>query len=562
MSTPAMSPPVISLAAGDPRPLPLSAKLLYGVGEMPITVLMVLSGPLHAVLLQLRDGLAVRVGGHRPGLQPGRGRPARSVHRPPFGSHPPSVSGAGTYSCCPARWSWDPAFSCSSARRAVSGHTGLFIWLLVWAIALRASSAVYRIPYLSLGAELSRDYDDRTGTMGIRTLFGLLGTLAASALSFLVFFPATADGSEPKLHYAGYPHMGLAFGALMTVTGLIGTLGTLGHRTSGAGNTPPGRSFFSGFRISMQNRHFRSIWFSTTIFFLAVVLNFSMAIHYFTWYAQISRSEILSLIQTCFYAGALGGVVLWMSLARRTEKRTLYIMAAIASATLLLMATLLIGSGHLFGVGHPLPLILGHVMGGIFASAVWVVPASMIADVTDTDELTTGLRREGIYFGIMNFGEKIAAGGALLLAGGLLAVFRKLSHGAAFGTPGNPPAAIPYVGLLYGAVPAALLVVALLFILPYRPEPAHRAWHSTATGGAPHCNRMTDDRPVVLITGAGSGLGLASSLFLAAPQFSRLRNRAQRSRRAIPARAGRQPQPGHFRPAHERHPPRRNRPHR
>ena len=59
---------------------------------------------------------------------------------------------------------------------------------------------------------------------------------------------------------------------------------------------------------------------------------------------------------------------------------------------------------------------------GIFASAVWVVPAAMIADVTDTDELATGLRREGIYFGIMNFGEKIAAGGALLFAGGLLAV--------------------------------------------------------------------------------------------------------------------------------------------
>jgi Na+/melibiose symporter-like transporter len=160
-------------------------------------------------------------------------------------------------------------------------------------------------------------------------------------------------------------------------------------------------------------------------------------------------------------------VVLWMSLARRTEKRSRYIMATIASAALLLMATLLIGSGHPLGVGHPFPLIVGHVVGGIFASAVWVVPASMVADVTDTDELITGLRREGIYFGIMNFGEKIAAGAALLFAGGLLAVFRKLSQGAAFGTPGNPPAAIPYVGLLYGAVPAGLLIISLILILPY-----------------------------------------------------------------------------------------------
>ena len=42
------------------------------------------------------------------------------------------------------------------------GHPGLFVWLLACSIGLRAASAVYRIPYLSLGAELSRDYDDRT----------------------------------------------------------------------------------------------------------------------------------------------------------------------------------------------------------------------------------------------------------------------------------------------------------------------------------------------------------------------------------------------------------------
>jgi Na+/melibiose symporter-like transporter len=49
-----------------------------------------------------------------------------------------------------------------------------------------------------------------------------------------------------------------------------------------------------------------------------------------------------------------------------------------------------------------------------------------------------------------------------------LAVFRRLSHGAAYGSRGNAPAAIPFVGLLYGAVPAALLLLSLVLILPYR----------------------------------------------------------------------------------------------
>ena len=42
MIIPALAhPPTLD---AEPRPLAISAKLLYGVGEMPITVLMVLSG--------------------------------------------------------------------------------------------------------------------------------------------------------------------------------------------------------------------------------------------------------------------------------------------------------------------------------------------------------------------------------------------------------------------------------------------------------------------------------------------------------------------------------------
>jgi GPH family glycoside/pentoside/hexuronide:cation symporter len=120
--------------------------------------------------------------------------------------------------------------------------------------------------------------------------------------------------------------------------------------------------------------------------------------------------------------------------------------------------------------------MIGHVVAGIFASAVWVVPAAMIADVTDTDELATGLRREGIYFGIMNFGEKIAAGGALFLAGSLLSLLGKLAHAPAAGALVGAPAATPYLGLLFGAVPAVLLLISLIFILPYRLD--RRAVHA------------------------------------------------------------------------------------
>ncbi len=461
MSIPALSPP--STLDAEPRPLAISAKLLYGVGEIPITVLMVLSGLFILFFYNSVMGLpAVLVGiGLSVTLALDAVTDPLIGHLSDRSRHP---LGRRHAFMLPGALGMGPCFYLLFSPPRSLGHTGLFIWLLGSMVALRATSAIYRIPYLGLGAELSRDYDDRTSTMAVRAVFGLLGTLAAAGLSFLLFFPATTDGSEPKLHYEGYPHLGLAFGALMTITGLISFFGTLSHRTSGAEHSSATPSFLSAFRISMQNPEFRKLWGSSTTFFLAVVLNASMAIQYFTWYARISDGKTMSGIQISFYIGALLGVFLWMALARRAEKRTLCMIAVAGTAALLLMATFLIGEGRLFGTGHALPLIVGSIIGGMFASAVWVIPPSMVADVADTDELRTGLRREGIYFGISNFGEKIAAGGALLLSGTLLTLFGKFSHGA----PKGAPAATPYLGILYGAVPAVILLISLIAIIPYR----------------------------------------------------------------------------------------------
>ena len=441
----------------------ISAKLLYGVGEMPITVLMVLSGLFILFFYNSVMGLPASLVGI--GLFASL---ALDAVTDPLIGHLSDRSrhrlGRRHAFMLPGALGMGPCFYLLFSPPRTLGPTGLFLWLVVTMIALRATSAIYRIPYLGLGAELSRDYDDRTSTMAVRAVFGLVGTLAAAGLSFLLFFPATADGSEPKLHYEGYPHLGLAFGALMTVSGLVCFFGTLGHRTSGGGKSSAAPSFLSAFRISMQNAEFRKLWSSSTIFFLAVVLNASLAIQYFTWYARINGGGSLSAIQTSFYIGALLGVFQWMALSKRAEKRTLNMAAMAGTATVLLMATLLVGDGRLFGTGHAMPLIVGSVIGGMFASAIWVIPPSMVADVADTDELRTGMRREGIYFGISNFGEKIAAGGALFLSGTLLTLFGKLSHGV----PKGAPAATPYLGILYGAVPAVLLLVSLILIIPYR----------------------------------------------------------------------------------------------
>jgi GPH family glycoside/pentoside/hexuronide:cation symporter len=342
----------------------------------------------------------------------------------------------------------------------------LFCWLLISSLGFRFCFATYRIPYLSLGAELTSDYDERTRVISIRSLLGLIGMAAAATLPLLVFFPKRLDGVDPKLHYPGYPLMGMAFGALMVAAGLVAVFGTQERRTlSDAGErslTTP--AFFTGMWVFLRNSNFRALWIAFMVSSLAVVVNFSLWLHFLKWYAGIENHRMLSAVQGAFYVGAVVGVALWIWLARRGEKRTFFVGSMLGLVAILVLSTLLVGQGHLLGVARPIPLILGNAVAGLFASALWVLPFSMMADVLDQDELECGMRREGTCFGIMNFGEKIASGGGLLLSGVLLSRFVHL-------VPGQETQSAEVarrIGISYGIVPALLLGVAALVTLGFR----------------------------------------------------------------------------------------------
>lgn len=350
----------------------------------------------------------------------------------------------------------------------------LFTWLLGSSLLVRTTTSVFGVPYFALGAELSQDYHERTSITAIRGGWALLGTLATAALSFVVFFPDTVPGVDPKLNYSGYPVMGLAFGLVMTVVGLIATLGTLSwrpylieHSTLNAQQPAlsgaKGSTFLSSFAQSIQNPSFRVIFFSFSLFYLGVVINGALSIHYLTYYVKITASTALSGFQLAFYLAGLVGVVFWLRISRLIEKHWLYLLAALVTAMLMLGALLLLGEGHLFGTGDARPLIIGQGLAGFFGSILWFMPGSMIADVADMDELATGQRREGSFFGIFFFGQRLAAGMSALVAGVLVDWFAGLIPGQVQ----QSALTIQRIGVLYSVLPATLLFVAAALTFRY-----------------------------------------------------------------------------------------------
>lgn len=353
-------------------------------------------------------------------------------------------------------------------------QAGIFAWLLAASLLVRLAGSLFTVPYHALGAELVQDYHDRTRLTGVRGACGLVGAFAATSLSFVAFFPNPADGSDPKLVVEAYPRLGFGAGLAMTVIALVTVAATLRWRpyllasSVGAGGAAgqAGRfGLFVAARRALANGSFRALLCSFTAIFLGLAMSATMSLYYFTSFVGIAESRDLSLLQAAFYLGALVGIPLWLGVGRRVEKRHLYVGGAAGIVALMVGSFSLIGPGRLLGVGDVRPLLVSQALSGLLSSILWVVPTSMLADVADDDARANGRGHEGVFFGIFSLGQQLATGLSVVLVGALMEASAGLADaGAALASP----VGVERIGLLFGPVPAAMLVVGAVLLRPYR----------------------------------------------------------------------------------------------
>jgi Na+/melibiose symporter-like transporter len=101
------------------------------------------------------------------------------------------------------------------------------------------------------------------------------------------------------------------------------------------------------------------------------------------------------------------------------------------------------------------------VLGAIGYAVMDLLPWSMLGEVVDEDDLATGERREGIYYGLFLFLRKLAGTLAVWLALSLLGVLGYTSEG-----PQND-ATLTAIRWLASIVPAGFLVLSVWFARGY-----------------------------------------------------------------------------------------------
>jgi len=277
---------------------------------------------------------------------------------------------------------------------------------------------------MALGAELSTDYDERTVLVAIRHCFGAIGFIIVFGLGFAYYFAPTEAFPNGQLNSAAYPPFAVTLSLLMVASILISAFGTRSRipympsarQTEAAVGV---KDVISETWQAMQNPSFRWIMFG----FILIIVAFGIAgvtgLYLTTFFWQLTSLQILVSV----LMGPLGSMVGYL-FAKRIyvwlDKRNAMIAGAICWGCIhalpvgFYMAGLTPAPGTWELTGF---LSLIAAFGGASIGIIVVGIGTAMADIADENELVTGRRQEGVFFGASSFANKCSAALGSLLAG-------------------------------------------------------------------------------------------------------------------------------------------------
>jgi glycoside/pentoside/hexuronide:cation symporter, GPH family len=144
----------------------------------------------------------------------------------------------------------------------------------------------------------------------------------------------------------------------------------------------------------------------------------------------------------------------WTWLAQQLSKRKVYVIGMLVGIVVLLLLVLV--QPHQYVLTMALAVLIGTSV-----SVAHVLPDAIFPDVIDWDELRTGTRHEGIYYGVKDFIRKLTSALAIFIALQVLGWLGYQSPPPDATVFAQPQSALWGMRLLAGPVAALLLIGAV-----------------------------------------------------------------------------------------------------
>jgi GPH family glycoside/pentoside/hexuronide:cation symporter len=320
-------------------------------------------------------------------------------------------------------------------------YTLTAVWLVATFLLYFTFITVTSMPYYAMTPELTRDYDERTNLTTFRMIGGTVGYMAGAAFPpFIAGLFITAK--------IGWGMMGVMFGAFAALCLLITAFGV--KRREELEGMPSELPAFKSIITCFKNRPFNFLIIQGLFTGFAFMLVMSYMAFFLTY--QLDMRDKIPLVMTLLLVTIGAFLFFWKWVTDKWAKGPTYALGLFIAfgATALSFFLPRGGSNWIYAIVF---------VAGFGFSAQWVLPWSIVPDVVEHDELMTGERREGVYYGVRGLMGKVSDALGLFVGGWVLKLF-------AF-VPDVPQSETALLGirLFFGPIPTLLAYLSLPLLI-------------------------------------------------------------------------------------------------
>jgi Na+/melibiose symporter-like transporter len=337
------------------------------------------------------------------------------------------------------------------------GSPGLSaLWVGIAFVLAMSGFAAFQVPWVTLPAELTDDYHERTRLMSVRMVLLTAGILVGGGVA-----PMIAGGHHGGR--GGYLVMGAVVGAAIGAAMFVAWRGTRGaaaepepepEEASGGGWR---QGFADARRALKENPAFAALLSGYAVQSIAVGAMLAATPYVATY--VLGDSSMSSVLFVCLVGPVAVCVPLWRRLSPRIGKLRGYLAAttifALAAASLAASQN----ESHLAVFAEVAALGVGYAGIELFAYA-------MLPDAVSADLHRTGHLRNGLLTGLWQAGETIG----LAVGSGAYALFLSVGgfvSSSADERVAQPPSAFTGIVLGFSALPAILVALSLPLLWRY-----------------------------------------------------------------------------------------------
>ncbi|RDE14782.1 MAG: hypothetical protein C4K47_03625 [Candidatus Thorarchaeota archaeon] len=319
----------------------------------------------------------------------------------------------------------------------------IFIYFLLTIIAFDGFYTLVSVPYVSMFPELYESPKDRSQVQLFRQLFAALGLILAFTMPMMI-----ETLSRTMTVYDAYKYVGLALGVVGSVPFIISVIWNKERKELSLETNP---SLGPTLKTTLGNRTFLIFAVAYLMIQYAFLWMQSMLEFFSTNILGIGKGDVTILLLAMFVS-ALPFLAVWAAAYRKYGTRKCFI------ATMSVFAISLQPFLFVSGLTQVLPIMF---VAGVGLSGYMMLPEVMVSEIIDEDEVKSGIRREGVYFGMNGFLGRFG-----FVLSGLTAAFFFGLTGYQGGTPPTPEVSLIF-RLAMTTIPLMAMGLALVCLKYY-----------------------------------------------------------------------------------------------